>query len=252
MGIDTGFIDAGDRETVFVGNFSKEMIAVFQHIGDGLFVDRAARSQIGRPSLLTLTFGLKLLDIDLDGDLDLLTANGHLQSEIENTQEGIQYRQTPHLFINDGNGIFTDVAEQLEGAMSPIIGRGIAYGDYDKDGGLDVLITENGGPVHLWKNDISGGNHLRIQVLGSGGSQNAIGTRLEAISGTTKQIRYVKTGSSYLSQSELTVTFGLGEFDKVDTLKVQWPSGDTQTLLNVSAGQELTVTNNQAQPDTES
>lgn len=241
MGIDTGFIDGGSDETVFVGNFSKEMIAVFHHIGDGLFVDRAARSQIGRPSLLTLTFGLKLLDIDLDGDQDLFTANGHLQSEIENTQEGISYRQQPHLFINDGDGVFTDVAGRLEGALSPIIGRGVAYGDYDKDGDLDVVMTENGGPVHLWQNNLADANYLRVHLSSAGNNQRALGAKIEAIVGEKKQIQYVRTGSSYLSQSELTPTFGLGEASKVDTLKIRWPSGTEQILTDVPAGQELVV-----------
>ncbi|MFK7845800.1 MAG: CRTAC1 family protein [Rhodothermales bacterium] len=243
MGVDTGFIDESGREAIFVGNFSKEMIAVFQHIGDGLFVDKAARSQIGRPSLLTLTFGLTLLDIDLDGDLDLFTANGHLQSEIENTQEGISYRQLPHLFLNDGSGSFTDVAAKIpETTLAPIVGRGIAYGDYDKDGDLDVLITENGGPAHLWNNDLSSdNNYLRVHLTGNESNKDALGARIEVIADGKTQIRYVRTGSSYLSQSELTATFGLGSATTVDTLSIVWPNGKKDTQLNVQAGQELRV-----------
>lgn len=243
MGIDTGFIDESGKETIFVGNFSKEMIAVFQHIGDGLFVDKAARSQIGRPSLLTLTFGLALLDIDLDGDLDLFTANGHLQSEIENTQEGISYRQRPHLFLNDGSGSFTDVAEKIPGMpLNPIVGRGIAYGDYDKDGDLDVLITENNGPVHLWNNTRStNNNYLRVNLRGNASNKDAIGARVEVVANGNTQIRYVRTGSSYLSQSELTATFGLGSTTTVDTLSILWPNGKKDMLFDVKSGQEVVI-----------
>ncbi len=243
MGIDSGVIDQGDNETVFVGNFSKEMIAVFQHIGDGLFVDRAARSQIGRPSLLTLTFGLSLFDIDLDGDLDLFTANGHLQSEIENTQEGISYRQQPHLFINDGTGKFKDVIDQLPDAPThPIVGRGIAYGDYDKDGDQDVLITENGGPAHLWQINLSHpASFLRVKLRGIASNRDAIGSKVEVVAGGQSQVRYVKTGSSYLSQSELTLTLGLGDASTVDTLTVTWPNGMVEKIVDIKTGQELVL-----------
>ncbi len=243
MGIDTGIIDDSGRETVFVGNFSKEMIGVFHHIGDGLFVDRAARSQIGRPSLLTLTFGLSLMDIDLDGDLDLFTANGHLQAEIENTQEGISYRQQPHLFLNDGTGKFKDIATDIPAnAMSPLIARGIIYGDYDKDGDLDILMTENGGPIRLWNNTLNNApGYFRVAVEGSESNRNGLGTRVEIVSGGKKQVRYVKTGSSYLSQSEMAATFGLGNASGVDTLRVSWPSGKEELRTNLDANQEVLI-----------
>ncbi|MEM8486377.1 MAG: CRTAC1 family protein [Bacteroidota bacterium] len=242
MGIDTGFIDGGNDETVFVGNFSKEMIAVYHHIGDGLFVDRAARSKIGRPSLLTLTFGLALLDIDLDADLDLFTANGHLQVEIENTQEGIAYKQTPHLFLNDGTGVFSDVADRLTN-FPALVGRGIAYGDLDNDGDLDVLITENGGPAFLWRNDLSqAANYLRIKLAGTSSNRDALGSLVELYAGGTKQIRYTRTGSSYLSQSETIATFGLNITTVVDSLRITWPSGKQQLQTNVQANQLLMLT----------
>ncbi len=241
MGIDTGYIDGSSNETIFVGNFSKEMIAVFHHIGDGLFVDRAARSKIGRPSLLTLTFGLALLDIDLDADLDLFTANGHLQVEIENTQEGIAYRQTPHLFLNDGAGVFNDVADQLTDFPS-VVGRGVAYGDVDNDGDLDVLVTENGGPAYLWRNDMAGDtNYLRVQAAGTSSNRDALGTSITLYAGGQKQVRYIRTGSSYLSQSETIATFGLGGATRVDSVRVTWPSGKQLLETDIAVNQVLQV-----------
>ena len=164
MGIDVGIIDKTEKETIFVGNFSKEMISVFQHSNGNFFDDISGVSKVGRPSLMTLTFGLFLLDVDLDGDLDLYTANGHVQMGIEETQDGIFYREPGHLFINDGNGIFKDVVPLIGGPLStPIVGRGAAYADYDNNGTLDILVTENNGPAHLIKNNYFN-NYLRVKI----------------------------------------------------------------------------------------
>ena len=241
MGIDTGIVDETGRETIFVGNFSKEMIAVFHHIGNGLFVDKAARSKIGRPSLLNLTFGLFLFDVDLDGDLDLFAANGHLQSEIENTQEGITYREAPHLFINDGTGLFEDAAPLSGGVLAtPLVARGTAYADIDLDGDPDVLVTENGGPVHLWRNDTTpAGNYLRVTLSGTRSNRSGLDARVVVFAADRTLERRVKTGSSYLSQSEKTLTFGLGAASEIDSLQVFWPSGTNATYFDITAGETL-------------
>ena len=237
MGIDVGVIDSTGQETMFVGNFSKEMIGVYRHIGNGLFVDRAAVSQIGRPSLLTLTFGLFLFDVDLDGDLDVFAANGHLQPEIEVTQEGIGYRQPPHLFVNDSDGTFEDVSLEVGGVLAePLVARSTAYGDVDLDGDLDVLITENGGPVHLWRNDTDGGTSLRVHVVGRESNRDGLGARVEALVDGGRLVRRIRTGSSYLSQSEQVATFGLGPATTADSLVVYWPSGQVDRFANVPAG----------------
>lgn len=242
MGIDVGVVDATGQETMFVGNFSKEMIGVYRHIGSGLFVDRAAISQVGRPSLLTLTFSLFLFDADLDGDLDLFAANGHLQPEIEVTQEGIGYRQAPHLFANRGDGTFEDISPQIGGVLqNPMVARGSAYGDYDQDGDLDVLITENGSGVHLWRNDVQHANYLRVQVQGQESNRDAIGTRLTAVIGEQRIVHRIRTGSSYLSQTEKTATFGLGDATEVDSLLILWPSGQTDSFSNVTANQDVVI-----------
>ena len=243
MGVDVGVVDDTGQETMFVGNFSKEMIGVYRHIGNGLFVDRAALSQIGRPSLLTLTFSLFLFDVDLDGDLDLFAANGHLQPEIEQVQEGIGYREPPHLFVNRGDGTFEDVSPALGGVlMQPIVARGAAYADYDRDGDLDVLVTENGGPAHLWRNDLQRDDHvLRVRLEGRRNNRDGLSSRIVAVVGGRRMERRVRSGSSYLSASETVATFGLGASSRVDSLLIYWPGGAVERFADVVADQEVLV-----------
>lgn len=241
MGIDAGVVDATGNESIFIGNFSKEMISVFRYIGNNLFNDRAASSKIGRPSLLTLTFGLFLFDVDLDGDLDLFTANGHVQREIETTQDGITYAEPPHLFLNKGKGKFEDVGPAIGGVFTqPIVGRGAAFADIDNDGDLDILVTENGRKAHLWRNDLTdGGNYLRLQVEGRESNRNGCGTQVSALVNGVWMERRVRTGASFLSNSEKTATFGLGAAAALDSMKVAWPGGTVEIFTNVAANQEL-------------
>lgn len=241
MGIDVGVIDNTDAETIFIGNFSKEMIGVYRYLGNDLFADRAAASKIGRPSLMTLTFGLFLFDVDLDGDLDLFTANGHVQEDIEITQDGILYREPPHLFLNDGNGFFNDEAAKIGGVLQQsLVGRAAAHADYDRDGDLDVLVTENGGPVHLWRNDLSNAHqYLRVRVQGTKSNRDGIGTRVIAKVDTLRMERCIRTGSSFLASLEKVATFGLGAKMQADSLLVYWPSGRVDRFASVAANREL-------------
>ncbi len=240
MGIDVGIVDDTGEETVFVGNFSREMIGVFRHVGNGLFIDRAAASKIGRPSLLTLTFGLFLFDVDLDGDLDLFTANGHVQMEIDHTEDGIAYKEPPHLFLNRGDGIFEDVAKAVGGVFSrPVVGRGAAYADFDRDGDLDILLTTNDGPAYLWRNDLQNSHFIRVQLEGRQSNRNAIGARIVAVVGDRRMERRIRTGSSFLSQMEKTVTFGLGESTVIDSLLIYWRNGNVSRFADVGADQEV-------------
>ena len=242
MGIDVGVLDSTGQETIIVGNFSKEMIGVYRHLGDGLFIDRAAVSQIGHSSLLTLTFGLFLLDVDLDGDLDLFAANGHVQPEIESTQEGVSYAEPPHLFLNQGDGTFEDVAPAVGGPLTQaVVARGAAYADYDRDGDQDLLITENNGPVHLWRNDLTDKHFLRVSTVGQTSNRDGIGARLVVKAGGRPMERRVRTGGSYLAHSEQTATFGLGDHDRADSLLVYWPSGQVDRFADVEANQHVRV-----------
>ncbi len=240
MGIDVGIVDESSEITVFVGHFSSEMVGVYSHMGNGFFADRAAISQIGRPSLRTLTFGLLLGDLDLDSDLDLFTANGHITEDIGEVEEGITYRQRPQLYKNEGAGIFAEAAA-VGVLKNEMLARGAAWADYDLDGDLDLLITENGGPAHLWRNDTQGGNYLQVNLTGSESNRDGLGSRVVIVAGGKRQERELRAGASYLSQSQRDPTFGLGNATRVDTLWVHWPSGQVSQLGPLDANQTIHI-----------
>ncbi len=235
MGIDIGVVDATGGETVFIGHFSGEMVGVYRHVGNGIFTERAAVSQIGRPSLRTLTFGLLLADFDLDEDLDLVTANGHITEDIGEVEEGVTFRQRSQLYVNVGNGRFSEA--EPTGVLSEfMVARGAAWADYDQDGDPDLLITENGGPVHLWRNETEAGSSLTVKLVGITSNRDAIGSRVRVYVNGTWQERYVRSGTSYLSQSQRWPLFGLGAADSVDSLEVQWPGGMFTVRTDVPGG----------------
>ena len=235
MGIDVGVVDQTGEETVFIGHFSGEMVGVYRHAGNGIFTERAAVSQIGRPSLRTLTFGLLLADFDLDTDLDLLTANGHIIEDIGEVEEGVTFRQRAQLYVNIGDGRFSE--SEPTGVLSEfMLARGVAWADYDRDGDPDLLVTENGGPVHLWRNDTPTGNSLTVELVGSRSNRDAIGSRIRVKVNGQWQERYVRTGTSYLSQSQRWPLFGLGTIDSVDSLEIRWPSGALTLRMDIPSG----------------
>ena len=241
MGIDAAVIDSSGRVSVVVGNFSEEMVGVYKNVSDEGFLDRSASSRVGYPSLLILTFGLLLFDADFDTDVDLFLANGHVYPDRIGEKDKVTYRQPSQLYLNRGNGIF-DLYEPKEGVLTQqMVARGAAYGDYDRDGDPDLLITENGGAVHLWRNDLEKPSFLRVSVEGRSFNRDAIGTEITAVVDGLSMIRRVRTGSSYLSSSEKAVTFGLGQHSAVDTLRIAWPSGDETVFTDVAKNQWIRV-----------
>lgn len=241
MGADAAVVDSSGQVSLFVGNFSHETVGVYRHLGDGLFVDRVAPAKLAHSSLMTLTFGLLLFDVDLDRDLDLLLANGHVQTHIEDIQEAVTFRQPVQLFLNTGDGIFEEAIPQGGVLTEPMVARAAAYADYDRDGDLDVLLTENHGPAHLWRNDLDSGNYVRVRLQGTVSNRDAIGSRIVAKVGGLAMERRIRTGSSYLSQSEKTAVFGLGDSERLDSLLVYWPSGRVDRFEGPSANQEILV-----------
>ena len=246
MGIDIGVIDDTGAPSVVIGHFTNEMIGVYRRVAPGLFLDRAAQSRAGQPSLPTLTFGLGLFDADLDGDMDIMLANGHISPDIEELSEGAFYRQRPQLFINAGDGLF---GEHTPASAGPMVGRALALADYDRDGDEDILITENGGPVHLLRNDAHGGGFLHVRLEGSRANRDALGAHVVAVVGSQRMQRRVRSGSGYLSSSDKALTFGLGGAAQVDTLIVRWPGGETVRYATLPAGYEAHIVEGSAAAD---
>ncbi|MEZ4700007.1 MAG: CRTAC1 family protein [Rhodothermales bacterium] len=241
MGVDAGVVDSSGNVTIFVGNFSEESVSVFRYQGNEQFEDRSAISRLAYPSNLNVTFGLALLDVDLDTDLDLLTANGHVLTHINEVSQAIQFRQPAQLFLNRGNGTF-DEYRAAEGPLTArMVARGLAYADYDRDGDVDVLLVENGGPAHLWRNETDAGRYLRVRLIGQRSTRDGLDAQVTAYVPGLAMGRWVRSGGSFLSSSEKWVTFGLGAHDRVDSLRVVWPSGVVDRFMNVAAGQELVI-----------
>jgi hypothetical protein len=238
MGVDAADFDNSGVESIAVTNFDNEMMALYRIGRDGTYRDIAQSAGIGQPSRSSLGFGCAFLDIDLDGRLDLLAVNGHIDETVRRIHGNVGYAQPPHLFLGDGKGRFRDVAAQAGGDFAaPKVARGLAYGDYDRDGSPDLLITTNQGPAYLYRNQQLAGNRgLRLHLTGTKSNRDAIGAVVRLFSPDGVQSRRVRSGSSYLSQSELTLTFGLGKRDSAARVVIEWPSGAVQEFSNVLPG----------------
>jgi len=242
MGADAGDYDRSGRPALLVGNFSNQMLGLYHNEGNGLFVDEAPSSTVGRASLLSLTFGVFFFDYDLDGYPDIFAANGHIEDEIGRVQPKVSYRERPLLFRNLGNHRFENVSDQAgAGLAQAMVARGAAYADYDHDGDLDVIINTNNGPAHLLRNDGGNRNHwLSVRLAGTKSNRDGIGAVVRVESAGGKQWNMVRSGSSYCSQSDLALTFGLGK-DTTANLEIDWPSGAQQRFQNVAVNRRVLV-----------
>ena len=239
MGVDVADYENSGKPGVAITNFDNEMIGFYRQQNGGTFVDVAAGNGIGKVSRNTLGFGCMFADMELDGSLDLVAVNGHIDETVRNVRN-VGYAQSPELFLNQGRGTFVDVAAEVGGGFAkPKVGRGVAYGDFDRDGDLDVLLTTNNGPAFLFRNDLNGDNRsIRFKLTGTKSNRDAIGAVVRIFYNGISQMRMVKSGSSYLSQSELPVTFGLGRHDQVERAVIEWPSGKTEEFVRLSARRE--------------
>lgn len=244
MGVDASDYDHSGRTHLLVGNFSNQMLGLYHNEGNGLFVDEASRSPIGRSSLLSLAFGVFFFDYDLDGYPDIFAANGHIDEEIGRVQAKIQYRQPPLLFHNDGKGGFGNASGSVgPDLMRPLVARGAAYADIDRDGDLDILVTTNNGSAYLYRNDGGNRNHWwNVRLIGTKSNRSAIGAVVRIESASGKQGQTVHSGSSYCSQSDLALTFGLGNDATIAAVEVSWPSGAKQRFTNVPANKFVSIT----------
>jgi enediyne biosynthesis protein E4 len=239
MGVDTGDFDNSGAFGIVITNFDNEMMALYRLTGAGTYADVAGQAGIAQASRNSLGFGCVFLDLDLDGRLDLLAVNGHIDETVRNLPGNVGYAQPPHLFMNEGHARFRDRAlEAGSDFAAPKVGRGVAFGDFDRDGDVDLLIVTNQGPALLYRNDIRNGNRaLRMRLTGTRSNRDAIGATVRVTASGVTQSRMVRTGSSYLSQSELTLTFGLGRQEIVDRVVVEWPSGRIEDFKKLKAGE---------------
>jgi enediyne biosynthesis protein E4 len=243
MGVDAADYDRSGRAHLLVGNFSNQMLGLYHNEGKGLFVDEAPRSTVGRVSLLTLAFGVFFFDYDLDGWLDILSANGHIEEEIGRVQPKVQYKQPPLVFRNLGARGFEHVTPSLGAEFSrPIVARGAAYADYDRDGDLDLALTTNHGPAYLYRNDGGNRHHwLAVRTRGVKSNRDGTGAIVRVTSGDVRQWQMVRSGSSYASQSDLTLTFGLATNASPLTVEVEWPSGASDRVSGVPTRRSIVI-----------
>ena len=247
MGIDAADVYNNGGIAIAIGNFSNEKTAFFYaEPGDPYFTDKTDRAQIGNSSYRSLTFGVLFFDCDLDGALDLFCVNGHIEPEVLRYQQHTPYPQLPSLFRNQGDGTFRDITKHA-GLVHAGVGRGCAYGDCDNDGDLDLLVSNNGvedgfGGAWLLRNDTEPpSNYLRVKAVGVHSNRDGIGAKVSVTSGGTVQSQMVRTGSSYCSQSEMVLTFGLGESETVSQLEIQWSSGKIDRYFALKANQMIEV-----------
>ena len=246
MGADAADYDGSGRLGLLVGNFTNESLALYRNEGSGLFTDATAVSGIGPASAKVLTFGTFFFDYDLDGLPDIFALNGHVADDISAVQPTLKYAEQPLLFRNRGNGKFDDTSDKVGSAFrQAVVGRGAAYLDFDNDGDPDLILSTSNGAAKLLRNDNGNSNDLlRVTLIGTRSNRDGIGAKVTLKIGKGyRRLQMVKSGSSYLSQSELPLTFGLGKpgENKEVTIEVAWPSGHKESIAGIHANQSITV-----------
>jgi hypothetical protein len=246
MGTDAADIDGSGFPSVVIGNFTNESMALYRSDGSGLFTDESVSSGVSQMTTQSLTFGCFFVDYDLDGFLDIVAANGHVSDDIAVVQPTLRYAQPAGVYRNIGNRKFEDVSGKLGRAFQKaVVARGLAYADFDNDGDLDLVITANNGPARLLRNENANQNDvLRVKLIGTKSNRDAIGAKVTLSTGSgTTLTRMVKGGSSYLSQSELPLTFGLGKPGNAKSLRLQivWPSGRRESIADIKPNQFVTI-----------
>jgi enediyne biosynthesis protein E4 len=246
MGADAADYDLSGHYGLVIGNFTNESLSLYDNDGSGLFTDKSIASGIEGPSAKSLTFSAFFFDYDLDGLPDIFAANGHVADDVSVTQPSLKYAEPPLLFRNRGAGRFEDVSNKVGAALrQPVVGRGAAYLDFDNDGDLDLVVTSSNGPARLLRNDNGNQNDmLRVKLVGVRSNRDGIGARVTVRTPSGMRLSgMVKAGSSYLSQSELPLTFGLGKpaEGKVVTVEVTWPGGKRESISGVKPNQSITL-----------
>ena len=241
MGTDWGDFDGDGKLDLFVATFENEVKCLYRNEGE-IFSEVSATSLLAAPTRPWVAFGCKFLDFDNDGNLDLAIANGHVQDNIEQIEKGVPYRQTTQLLRNKGGErpTFDDLSASAgAGFQKPVVGRGMASGDYDNDGKRDLLVVDSEGEPLLLHNDSTAGNWLGLRVLTGG--RDAYGALVTVTVGGKKLVRHVHADGSYMSSSDPRIHVGLGTAQKPDSIEIRWPSGKKTTLADVPAGKYVMV-----------
>jgi hypothetical protein len=242
MGVAVGDFDADGWLDIARTNFSEQVTTLYRNYGNGAFEDASIRAGLG-VNRKYLGFGVGFFDFDNDGWKDLFLANGHVYSQIANRKLHLTYKEPKVLYRNLGNGHFEDVSAKAGPAIrAENLGRGCAFGDFDNDGDIDVVVNNLDGPPSLLRND--GGNRnnwIMIKCVGTRSNRSAIGTRVKVTSSGHSQIDEVMSGSSYYSQNDLRLHFGLGRDTKADSVELTWPSGLKESFQNLLANHLFVV-----------
>ena len=233
MGVDWGDYDGDTDFDLFVTNYSKQTNTLYRNGGAGRFTDVTHAAQLGEVSYNPLGFGTFFFEADNDGDLDLFVANGHVHDKVQYIagNAGISYEQPNQLFANDGGG-FVDISAAAGPGLTPsFVSRGSAYGDYDSDGDLDILVTNCNGPAQLLRNDLPvHRNWLSVRLVGTEVNRDAVGSRIAVTCDGRTQVREVRTSGSYASASDIRQHFGLGDCNAVESLEIIWHDGSLQVM----------------------
>ncbi len=249
MGVDIADVDGDGRLDIFTTNFSMETNALYRNEGNGQFSYATAAAGLALPSFLPLGWGTHFFDADLDGDLDLFVGNGHVYDVAAQINPQETFAQKNQLFLNDGNGVFTEVsADAGPGFQVQQVSRGAAFGDVDNDGDLDIYVANNGaaGTLLLNRTDRAGRHSLRMRLVGTKSNRDALGARITVHLGDHRLVREVKSGGSYLSSSDKRLVIGLGEQKAAVKVQIRWPSGQVQEYANVPADEPLVFTEGDA------
>ncbi|MCZ6691715.1 MAG: CRTAC1 family protein [Planctomycetota bacterium] len=243
MGVDVGDVNGDGLLDLFSVNLDGETNILYLNGGDGTFTDFTIPTGLAHVSLTFVGFGTNMLDFDNDGDEDIYVANGHILDNIKQYNDAVDNKQTDFLFENDGEGIFRDVSrESGEYFSKKMVGRGSAVADLDDDGDLDLVITNNNQPAVILRND--GGSlrrFIRFRLIGTQSNRDGIGAIVRITAGGRTQIKEVRAGSSYCSQSDIRIHCGLGKTDRAESVVVRWPSGTVENLGGLDAGLLYTV-----------
>ena len=249
MGVAYGDVDGDGTSDLFVTHLDEETNTLYRRTSLGLWEDRTSSAGLASPSMPWVGFGTAFADFDLDGDQDLIVTNGHIIDNIDQFDPTRRHRQPVQFFVGDGNGRFAQAPAQFEN-LEDLVGRGLAAGDLDRDGDLDVVITQNDGAARVLINTTNRpSSAVVVRLVGSRSNRSGFGARVSLKQGETTSVAELVSTSSYLSQSAPEIAFGLGQRSQAESLTILWPSGETSSVTDVKGGRAYRVTEGAGQPD---